>query len=88
MTAEVFTFEHAGKTYSIPTLKSLPVGAIRKARKGKDETDTLFIMLESVMPEGSPELAALDAMNNEEFAKFLEAWTQGAPLGESSSSES
>jgi hypothetical protein len=64
------------------------MGAIRKGRKAKDEADQLFTMLEAVMPEGSPELDAIDSMDADEFKTFMESWTQGAPLGESSSSES
>lgn len=88
MTAKTYKFEHKGKTFEIPTLSAMPIGAVRKARKIEDETDKLFTMLETVMPEGSPALAAIDSMDTETFAKFLEGWTQGAPLGESSSSES
>ena len=88
MTAKIYTFEHNGKTYEIPSLAALPMGALRKARKIQDETDKLFTMLEVVMPEGSPALDAIDAMDTEAFQTFLTGWTQGAPMGESSSSES
>lgn len=89
MTAnKTYKFEHNGTTHEIPSLAALPMGALRKARKIEDETDKLFTMLEVVMPEGSPALAALDSMDTEAFQTFLAGWTQGAPMGESSSSES
>lgn len=82
-----FTFTHNGEKFTIPSFTSLPIGVVRKARKGKDEADTAFIILETVMGEDSPELAAVDAMTQEEFGTFLDGWTQGASVGESSSSE-
>mgnify|MGYP007089737738 CR=1 FL=1 len=88
MAAKTFKFEHAGKTYSIPAFTELPMGALRKARKAKDDADQAFTIIETVMGEDSDELAALDSMTANEFQKFLEGWTQGAPMGESSSSES
>lgn len=88
MTANTFEFEHKGKKFSVPAFGSLPMGAIRKARKAKDDADQAFTIIEVVMGEDSAELAALDEMNAAEFQAFLEGWTQGAPLPESPSSES
>jgi hypothetical protein len=82
MTAQ-HTFTFGKKTYTIPAFNALPMGAVRKARKGEDDLDKAFIIIEEVMGEDSPELKALDKMNAEEFQTFLEGWTQGAPLGES-----
>jgi hypothetical protein len=79
---KTFTFTHQGKDFTIPAFTALPIGVIRKARKGKDEGDTAFIILETVMGEDSAELAAVDAMDQAEFQQFLEAWTQGAGVGE------
>lgn len=81
-----FEFTYDGETYSIPKFTSIPMGAIRKARKGKDEMDTTFTILETAVGEDSPALAALDKMDAVDFQKFLTEWTQGAPLGESSDS--
>lgn len=81
-TATTFTFTHNGKDYSIPAFTSLPMGVVRKARKGKDDADITFLILENVMPEDSAELAAIDAMTQDEFAKFITEWTQGAGVGE------
>lgn len=62
------------------------MGAIRKARKGVDDVDKAFIIIEAVLGEDSAELKALDQMTAGEFQVFLEGWTEGAPLGESSDS--
>ena len=86
MAAKVYKFTHKNKTYSVPTFDQLPMGVIRKSRKGVDEMDKAFIVIEEIMGEGSPELAALDSMNPTEFEEFLSGWTQGAALGESSGS--
>jgi hypothetical protein len=83
MTADVYTFEHKNKKYKIPAFTQVPVGAIRKARKEKDEVGQAFSIMESMLGEDSPALMAVDTMNGEEFAAWLEGWTQGAPLGES-----
>jgi hypothetical protein len=81
-TADTYTFVHNGKKFTIPAFTALPVGVIRKARRGKDEADTAFLILETVMGEDSKELAAVDAMTQTQFQKFLEGWTQGAGVGE------
>ncbi len=87
MTAsKTYTFEHDGKKYTVPAFNALPMGAIRKARKAKDEADQVFTIIEIMLGEDSPELAALDGMDSTEFQAFMAGWTQGAPLGESSSS--
>ena len=86
--SKTHSFEHNGKSYTIPSLKSLPMGAVRKARKTNDEAEKVFIILESVLDEDSAELKAVDSMNADEFQSFLEGWTQGASVGESVSSES
>jgi hypothetical protein len=86
MAANTHTFTHANKKYTIPDFASLPVGAVRKARKAESEIDQAFTIIEIVMGEDSPELKAIDSMTTAEFQQFLEGWTQGAPLGESSGS--
>lgn len=84
--AKTFTFEHDGQSFTIPHFKSLPIGAIRKARKAGNDTDATFLLLENVLKEDSAELAAIDSMDGEQFGKFLEGWIGKAPLGESSDS--
>ena len=88
MTAKVYNFEHAGKKYSVPSFTSLPMGAVRASRKATDDADKAFIIIEYVLGEESNELKALDSMTASEFSEWLTGWTQGAPLGESVSSES
>ena len=83
-----YSFTHNYKTYDIPSFSELPVGAIRKARRAKDEADQAFTILEAVMGEDSPELAAVDSMLPAEFQEFILGWTQGAGTGEALSSES
>lgn len=82
-----YSFTHNGQTYTIPSFAALPMGALRKARNSKNETDQVFTILEAVMPENSPELAAVDTMSSAEFTKWLDGWTGGASVGESSGSE-
>ena len=86
MTAKVYKFEHDKKTYEIPFFSELPMGAVRKARKATDDIDKAFIIIEEALGDDAPALRALDSMKAAEFQKFLEGWTQGAPLGESSGS--
>lgn len=81
-----YEFEIDGKTYTVPAFKDIPMGAIRKARHAKDETDMAFTILEEVTGEGSDVLAALDLMNAEQFGAWLNGWMQGASVGEASSS--
>jgi hypothetical protein len=82
-----YEFEHNGKKYSISNFAKLPVGALRAARKATDDADKAFIIIEYLLGENSPEIQAIDSMTAKEFATWLEGWTQGAPLGESVSSE-
>lgn len=81
-TVTTHSFKHNGKTFTIPLFSEVPMGALRKARKATDDADKVFIILEEVLPEGNPALAAIDSMNGAAFAEFLKGWTQGAPLGE------
>lgn len=86
MTADLFSFTHKGETYFLPQLKDVKTGVIRKARKAVDDADKFFIIIEEVCGEGSPELNAIDDMSGTELQETLQAWAQGAQLGESSSS--
>lgn len=87
MATEKFSFKGSdGKTYRIPKFSNLPTGALRKARKADDDLDRAFLIIENVMGENSPELAAIDGMTIEQFGEFVKAWTQGAPVGELSGS--
>jgi hypothetical protein len=87
MTAkDKYEFDHKGKKYSVPNFGSLPVGALRAARKAVDDADKAFTIIEYILGEDSLELKAIDSMTAKEFAAWLEGWTQGASLGESVSS--
>lgn len=81
--SDMFEFEQGGKKYRIPGFKSIPTGALRKARAATDDLDKAFLIIEHVMGEGSPELNAVDNMTVAEFGEFVQGWTQGAPMGES-----
>ena len=82
MTAETFEFTHKGKKHTIPAFSKLPMGVLRKARKGENDMDKTFLILETILPEDSKELAAIDAMQPEEFNEFMLGWTQGGGVGE------
>lgn len=88
MAAKSYKYEHNGKTYEFPSFKEIPMGPLRKSRKATDDGDKAFIIIEELFGEGSEELNLLDSLTSSEFAAFLKGWTQGAPSGESSSSES
>lgn len=83
MTAKVYKFDYKGKTLTFPSFTDLPMGVLRKARKAESDLDKSFIIIEELIGEDSPEMAALDKMTGPEFKEFVEGWTQGAPLGES-----
>ena len=78
-----FKFVHNGRSYEIPDMASIPTGVVRKTRRLENDSDKAFTILELLLGEDSPELAAVDSMNGAEFADWLTAWTGGAPLGES-----
>ena len=84
---KTYTFTHEGKELSIPAFGNLPMGALRNARKATDDGDKAFIILEYLLGEESEELKAIDSMDAAEFSTWIDGWTKGAPLGESSSSE-
>lgn len=77
-----FVYEHNGETITVPEFRSLTAGVLRKARKGVDDVDKTFTILEVALGEDSPELAKLDAMSLVQLNDFIKAWTQGAGLGE------
>lgn len=81
-----YDFEIAGTTYSVPSFKDLPAGALRKSRKASDDMDRAFIILEETVGEDSDVIRAIDTLSVTELGEWLKGWTQGAPLGESSSS--
>lgn len=77
-----------GKTeYEIPDFLDIPSGALRKSRKGTDEIDKLYIILEETMGENSKEIKALDTLSAKELGEWMKEWTQGATLGEALDSD-
>lgn len=64
----------------------IPSGILRKARKFDAEVDQLFFFIEELSDEKT--LAILDQLDMLELSEFFQTWMQGAPLGESVSSES
>jgi len=88
MTLEKYHFTINETDFEIPLFSNIPVGVIRKARKAKDEMDMVFTILENALGEDSDVLAAIDTLEGDEFQAWLAGWTQGAPVGESSSSKS
>lgn len=79
-------FDFDGETYEVPAFAEMPIGVMRKARKADNDMDRAFIILEESLGLDSPALAAIDRMKPEEFSTWLQGWTQGASLGESSGS--
>jgi len=75
-----YTIEHNKKKIELPAFSDLPTGVIRKARK-LDADEQIWFVLESILKE--KDLDVLDSMTVTEFAQAMNAWTQGAPVGES-----
>lgn len=85
---ETVSFETSQGTLTLPHISKIPSKAFRLARKGTDQLDQFFTLLEMTFAEGSEELDLIDKLNTVELGDIFLKWTQGADLGESSSSES
>lgn len=72
----------------LPHFSKIPGGALRKARKAQDQLDQFYLLLEIALGDPSPELDFVDSLTIAEQGEVFTQWTQGAPVGESSSSES
>jgi len=81
-----YTFTVADTEYTVPLFRDLPLGAIRKARRIEDEMDKAFTILEEAVGVDSDALKAIDSLTVSEFGEWMKGWTQGASLGEASSS--
>lgn len=81
-------FETSLGTLILPHFSRINGGALRKARKAENEVDAFFIIIEEFCGEPSPELDHLDRLPLVELGQLFLDWTQGATVGESSSSES
>jgi len=80
-TEDVFTFEHDGRTYTLPKFGSWSAGLMRRIRKLSD-VDATFTILEEVADAET--LAAIDSMSLDEFNELQQAWAEhaGVSLGE------
>ena len=85
MSTEKFHYEHDGKTITLPHLKNLPFGVIRKLRH-EEPGEQLFGILEHVADAAS--LAALDELGMGQVQDLFDAWqaASGVEMGESSAS--
>jgi hypothetical protein len=83
-----YEFVYKQKKYTVPSFNEIPAGALRKARKGEDDMDKAFTILEETLGIKSPVLSVIDKMSVAEFGKWLEGWTEQGTvkLGESSDS--
>lgn len=88
MSKKSFSFERNGKTFNIPSPTEIPFGVIRKTRHIEDEMDKTITILEELLGVDSEEMKAIDSMTITELTEFVNEWTSGATLGESSGSES
>lgn len=83
-----YQFTYNKKTHTVPSFDEIPSGALRKARKGSDDMDKAYTILEETLGVDSAVLKTLDKMTVKEFGEWLEGWTQQSTvkLGESSAS--
>lgn len=72
----------------LPHFAKIPGGALRKARKHEEKIDQFYTLIEIALGDPSPELDFVDSLNLAEQGEVFQKWSQGAALGESSSSES
>ena len=79
---EQFHYQHNGRTVTLPYLRNIKVGVIRKLRNLGPE-DQFFGILEAVAAEGT--LAVIDDMTADEFGAVMEQWQKdsGITVGES-----
>lgn len=78
-----FTWQSpAGVTVTLPSLNTIPAGALRKYRK-LDELDFMFSILEDVLDEGA--LADLDALGIGDIQRLFADWqaAEGASFPQS-----
>lgn len=75
MSSEQFHYTHDGKNITLPHLRNIPAGVMRKIRK-LPEVDGMFTILEEVCD--SDTLAVVDSMTLGEFRDFGEAWEKAS----------
>lgn len=74
-----------GRHVTLPYLKNLKVGVIRKLR-GQPADEQFFGILEAIADDDT--LAVIDDMDAQQFATLMEQWQQqsGVTVGESTAS--
>lgn len=87
MTMEKFHYQAGDVEIVLPHFAQLPLGVVRKTRHLADD-EKFFVILETLMPEGSPELGALDAMGVDEVSTFMEQWQAAGNVGLGESKDS
>lgn len=82
---EKFHYTFKDEKITVPHLKNMPTGLLRKVRK-LDNVDGAFTILEELVDEDT--LQVIDRMPIEEFQRFQSEWEKasGTQLGESSAS--
>lgn len=86
MSDDQFSYTTAqGETITIPHVRNVAVGTMRRVRK-LDQLDATFTILEELCDAGTMDV--LDGMNLEEFRTFADAWDAASrvSVGESSAS--
>lgn len=82
-----FVREIDGVEITLPSMAYLKPGLVRKIRRLTD-VDAMYTLLELILSPA--QLDAIDEMDPDEYAKFMEDWREhsGLPLGESGASTS
>lgn len=87
MANKKFTYKVGKTTITLPSLAKLPIGVVRKSRKG-DDGEALFVIFETLFDEESPEMKAFDSLDADGVGALMQAWSEfsGVSLGESTAS--
>lgn len=85
--AKKFTHKIGDTTVKLPSLTNLPLGVVRRSRN-VDDAERLFITFETLFADDSPEMKALDTLDQKGLQEFMLAWAEfsGVSLGEYSAS--
>lgn len=71
---------------ALPHPAHMPAGIIRKVRKIDDQVEQFYFLVEAMLGEDSAEIEILDKLPMWEMGDVFKQWSEGAQLGESSSS--
>lgn len=83
---KIYTFTYEDKEYTIPSIKNIPNGVIRKTRHIADEVDKSYTIVELIVGDNTELLDVFDNMTVEEFTNFIKDWAGTEQLGEPSGS--